>query len=582
MPKRSRILPPRSARALLSAIFALCLVGLPPGAAGAQATEDFAGPYLAAREAAVANDFGAAARYSLTVLAADPENLFLQEAALIAQVAVGDMAAALQLAQGMETGPHGSQLAALVLLADAAKRADYAAVLASVAAGTNTGPLLDGLLQSWAELGRGQMSEALEGFNALATDETYAAFGLFHKALALASVGDFEGADAIFSGAEAGPFQATRRSVIAHIQVLSQLDRNDSALEMIEVLFGTDPDPDIAALKARLQAGEALPFTLIGSARDGLAEVFSSVAAALGGEAADGYALSYARLALYVRPEVADAVLLVAGLLEEMEQYDLAERVYSQIEAGDEAYHAAELGRAGALFAADKVDVALEVMAALARDYPALPGVWSALGDMQRRSQRFAEAAQSYDRAVLLLAETVGAAHWYLFYARGMANERAGDWLKAEADFRTALRLNPDQPQVLNYLGYSYVDRNENLDEALAMIETAVAKVPDDGAITDSLGWALYRLGRYAEAVEPMEKAAALMAADALINDHLGDVYWAVGRKREAEFQWRRALSFGPETEAEAARIRRKLEVGLDVVLAEEGAPPLHAAADGN
>ena len=573
---------PRSARAFLPAFVAFCLAAAAAPAAKAQAAEDFAGPYLAAREAAVTNDFAAAARYSLIVLAADPGNAFLQEAALIAQVAVGDMAAALDLAQGMETGPHGNQLAALVLLADAARREDYDAVLARVSAGTNTGPLLDGLMRAWAELGRGQMGAALEQFDTLVADETYAAFGLFHKALALASVGDFEAADAIFSGAEAGPFQATRRSVVAHIQVLSQLDRNASALEMIEALFGTDPDPDIAGLKARLLAGEALPFTLIGSAQDGLAEVFSSIAAALGGEAPDSYALGYARLALHVRPDVADTVLLTAGLLEQMQQFDLAEAAYAQIEPGNAAYHAAELGRAGALFAADRVDAALEVMTKLARDYPNLPGVWSALGDMQRRSQRFAEAVSSYDQAVLLLAETIGPEHWYLLYARGMANERAGDWPRAEVDFRDALRLNPDQPQVLNYLGYSYVDRNENLGEALTMIETAVAKVPDDGAITDSLAWALYRLGRYAEAVAPMEKAASLMAADALINDHLGDIYWAVGRIREAEFQWRRALSFGPETEAEAERIRRKLEVGLDVVLAEEGAPPLHPAADGN
>jgi len=571
---------PCSATRYLPALLALCLATSPLSAA-AQASVDFAGPFLAARAAESAGDFAAAARYSLLALNADPENLFLQEDALLSQVAMGDMEAALPLAKSMQTGPDGSQMAALVLLADAAERADYAAVQALVAAGTNTGPLLDGLMQSWAYVGSGQMSAALEGFDALIANDSFGAFGLYHKALALASVGDFEGADAIFSGAVGGPLQATRRMVIAQLQVLSQLDRNADAVEMILAIFGPDPDPEFAALRARLEAGETLRFTQIESARDGLAEVFSSVGAALAAETPDIFALGYARLSHHMRPDVADTVMLVAGLLEALKQPALASTVYAQISRDDPAYYAAEVGRAAALFAADRGDEAVAALTELAREYPDVAGVWSALGDMQRRLQQFGDAAASYDKALALLGAPQPA-QWFLYYARGMANERAENWAGAEADFRQALTLNPEQPQVLNYLGYSYVDRNENLDEALAMIERAVAAVPEDGAIVDSLGWVLYRLGRYEEAVAPMEKATLLMPVDSLINDHLGDVYWAVGRVREAEFQWRRALSFEPDTEAEAERIRRKLEVGLDVVLAEEGASPLHAATAAN
>ena len=158
------------------------------------------------------------------------------------------------------------------------------------------------------------------------------------------------------------------------------------------------------------------------------------------------------------------------------------------------------------------------------------------------------------------------------------------NWDAAEADFRAALEIDPEQPQVLNYLGYSLVERQEKLDEALSMIERAVEARPESGYIIDSLGWVLYRMGRYEDAVSHMERAVELMPVDPVVNDHLGDVYWAVGRKLEAEFQWRRALSFvDPEdTDAEAKpdRIRRKLDVGLDVVLAEEGAKPLQVAND--
>ena len=173
---------------------------------------------------------------------------------------------------------------------------------------------------------------------------------------------------------------------------------------------------------------------------------------------------------------------------------------------------------------------------------------------------------------------------WVLFYSRGIAHERSGDYDQMERDFRAALEIEPDQPQVLNYLGYSMVEQKRNLEEALEMIERAVAASPQSGYIVDSLGWVLYRLGRYDEAVLHMERAVELMPVDPVVNDHLGDVYWAVGRQREAEFQWSRALSFIDEedsdSEADPVRIRRKLDVGLDVVLEEEGAPPLQVAND--
>ena len=145
-----------------------------------------------------------------------------------------------------------------------------------------------------------------------------------------------------------------------------------------------------------------------------------------------------------------------------------------------------------------------------------------------------------------------------------------------------ALQLNPEEPHVLNYLGYSLVERREKLDEALDMIERAVAAEPDNGYITDSLGWAFYRLGRYEEAVPVMERAVELASTDPVINDHLGDVYWAVGRVREAEFQWRRALSYAPSDDLDLDRVRRKLEVGLDQVLIDEGAEPHLAGVHGN
>ena len=238
------------------------------------------------------------------------------------------------------------------------------------------------------------------------------------------------------------------------------------------------------------------------------------------------------------------------------------------------AFHEAELGRAEALRLGDHLEQATEVLSNLTRSYPDLPRTYVALGDVLRQQEDYDGAKEAYDAALARYPEGASA-RWWVLYTRGIAQERMGAWDGAEADFRASLALNPDHPSVLNYLGYSLVDRgmSDHFEEALEMIQTAVTERPQSGAITDSLGWAYYKLGRFEEAVAPLEKAAELAPNDAVISDHLGDAYWMVGRFNEAEFQWRRALSFEPETEVED-RIRRKLQVGLDAVYAEEGFTP--------
>jgi tetratricopeptide (TPR) repeat protein len=311
--------------------------------------------------------------------------------------------------------------------------------------------------------------------------------------------------------------------------------------------------------------------------------VYFSIANALRNEANADYTLLYARLAEHLRPDHTEALLLTAELLETLGRYELASQTYQKVPADDPSFHAAELGRAEALREAGKIEAAMEVLEALTRSQSDLPYAHTALGDLRRQEKNFEGAISSYDTAIGLY-DTLEMRQWFLFYARAISHERLGNWEAAEADFRKALELNPEQPQVLNYLGYSLVEKQIKLEEALSMIERAVAARPESGYIVDSLAWVLFRMGRYEEAVGPMERASELMPVDPVVTDHLGDVYWAVGRELEAQFQWRRALSFVDEETAEEAkpdRIRRKLEVGLDVVLEEEGAKPL-TATDGN
>jgi len=569
----------------LKAVLTAATLTLGLGTVGpVQAQNGLAGPYLAARHASYFSDYEAAAAYYTQALARDPSNFSLMENALLSFVGLGRVDSAVPVARRMRQGGVGSQTADLVLLADQLKRGEFEAVIEDIEGGLSVGQLADRLVLAWAEFGAGRMSEALAAFDGAAADSGLGLFGDYHKALALAAVGDFEGSAAIFNGENGDGLRYTRRGALANVAVLSQLERNDEALALIADLFGAELDPGLAALKARLEAGESLPFETILSATDGAAEVFYTVAEAVNGEASETYTLLYARIAQFMRPDHVDAVLLTAQLLESQQQHDLATKAYQQVPADDPAYYAAELGRAETLERSGKPDAAVEVLMQLAKTHANLPIVHINLGDTLAGLKRHAEAAEAYSAAIALFSGT-DANRWYVYYARAIAFDRTGDWDAAEADFRQALALSPEQPRVLNYLGYSFVEQQTNLDEALDMIERAVAGRPNDGYITDSLGWVLYRLGRFDEAVPHMERAVELMPVDPVINDHLGDVLWAVGRKLEAEFQWKRALSFvDPEDipiELSPDRIRRKLEVGLDVVLEEEGAPPLAGPKDG-
>ncbi len=543
------------------------------------AADSVSGAYLAGRYASMRSDFAEAARYYGEALAKEPNNVEFQESTVLAYLSLGDIDKALPLARVITSGEQSSQVAYLVTTAGMAQAEDYQGLLDQNADTGGIGPWVDGLIKAWAYVGIGDMTAAIEKFDELSTEAGMQGFVLYHKALALASVGDFEGADAIFGSNMAGSAGQTRRGVIARVEILGQLGRKDQALSLLAASFGDSMDPELETLMNVLKGDEPVSFGQVPDAKAGIAEVFFTFASVLRNESAgDHYVLLYSRIARYLRPDHIDDLLLTADLLENIGQYDLAMQELQAVPADNPAYHAAELGRAAILRRSDKPEQAIEVLKQLTRSYGELPSVHSALGDALRAQDDFTGAIKAYGRALELTPKT-NPQRWVLLYARGIAEERSGDGKAAESDFRAALEINPDQPQVLNFLGYSLVEQGRNLDEALNMIERAVAGSPNSGYIVDSLGWVLYRLGRYDEAVAQMERAAELVAVDAVVNDHLGDVYWAVGRKREAEFQWRRALSFvdpqDNDSEADPKRIRRKLEVGLDAVLAEEGASPL-------
>lgn len=548
----------------------LALAALLGAAAVPARAESLSGAYLAAMQADFRNDYTEAAAYYDEALTLDPTNLRLLTNAVVAHVAIGDFKGARPLADRLEAADANNQVATLVRLGDSLAAGDFDAAEATLtAAGDTMNPLLGGLLAGWIEVGRDDFPAAERKFDALQGNDALVAYGQYHKALALALAGDFVSAETLMAGGDKGPLHLNRSSVVAHAEILAQLGRETDAVAVIDAAMSEgQPDAPLLDLRTRLAAGEEVPFDQVTSAKDGAAEVFLTLADALNAAETARVALVHARLAQEIRPGLVEAHLLVAQILEDEDQFALATEALAGVPKDSPWYVTTEIRRAATQRAAGDPGAGIATLAALAKTSGDMIEVESALGDALRSDERFPEAAVAYTRAIELAGDPKPA-HWVLFYTRGISYERAGDWPRAEADFREALQLEPGQPLVLNYLGYSMVEKHENLDEALAMIEAAAKAQPDDGYITDSLGWVLYRLGRYQEAVAPMLRAVELTPDDPVINDHLGDVLWKVGRKREAEFQWRRALSFGPADDLDMDRIRKKLAEGLDKVQAE-------------
>lgn len=530
--------------------------------------DSLSGAYLSANQASLNNDYVVASEYFARALEKDPENRYLLQNALLSEIGRGNMEGAIEIANKFVSETDTTQLTQLILLGQAIKTNDFEQSKSILAAEEDRlSPLLHGLLLGWVDLGTGNMSDASAQFDKLQDPEALALFGQYHKALALATAGDFGSADKILAGDENGNLRLNRGSLIAHAQILSQLDRGDEAKKMLDDATAGSNDTQLIELSKAIGEGP-VEYDFILNATQGSAEVFFTLASALRGEDGDRFSLIYSRIAEYLRPDMVEALLLSGEILRDQEQFDLANKSYAKVSQDHPLFIEAELGRADSLLDAQKPDAAIEVLRGLTRSYSTNARVHMSLGDALRGEEQYADATLSYDTAVELLASPQRN-QWFLYYARAITHEREGNWELAERDFRTALELNPNQPLVLNYLGYSLVEKGIKMEEAQKMIEDAVAGRPDDGYIADSLGWVLYTLGKFEDAIAPMERAIELVPDDPIINDHLGDVYWKVDRKREAEFQWSRALSFNPEEE-DATRIRAKLESGLDVILEQE------------
>jgi tetratricopeptide (TPR) repeat protein len=526
------------------------------------------GNFLAAYIAGASRDTAAAALFYREALREDPKNPELLERAFLALLADGDLNASGRAAERVVARNPGNGLAQLALGVRAFKAKQYAQARTNLGHGARgrAADLTSTLLTAWSWAGSRDGRRALEAVGGIKGERGFAVFRDYHAGLIADLVGNEAEAERRLKAAYDAD-KTTLRIVQAYSRFLA---RHGRLKEGTEILRGYDATvaqrhPLIKADLEALSAGRVLP-PLIASAQEGAAEVLYGLGTAGIQQGDELASIVYLRLALQLDPDHGLALITLADNFERLKRTDAAMEILKRIPAASPLRPMAEIQIGLHLEQLGRGDEAIATLERLMKQRPDDNDVIIALGNVQRSRKKYEDAAETYGRAIARMKEG-DPGLWPLYYYRGTAYERAKQWAKAEADLKKALELVPDtQPigksQVLNYLGYSWVDTATNLDEAFKMLKRAVELNPRDGMIIDSLGWAYYRFGRYEEAVRELEKAAEVKSGDPVINDHLGDAYWKVGRRLEARFQWQHAKDSEPEPD-DLKKIEAKLADGL-------------------
>ena len=559
-------------------LLALAGVALPANAAMAKTNPDpvsqvragsFAGAYLAARTAEADNNIGAAVDFYRQAMAFDPGNDIIKQNLLLALLTEGRFRDALPLAEELKDQPEIERFSRVALAIDAISQKQYRKTgpLLMLSVQSDMDQLATSLMSAWVKVGQGNPKRALADVLKINGPEWYGLFRIYNAALIADISGQKQDARNYYQqavddrpGGSAAP-DTYERIVMAYASFKLREGDKDGAIKVLkdaeELLNGR---MTITEMREKIEAGQKYP-RLIDTPQQGVGEVLYTLGTAINRGGAEAFAKLYLQMSLPLRPDNDATLYQLGDISAKLRQPERAVEYYARVPEKSPYRRDAEMQRALNLAENEKTGEAIEQLKTLLNRDKTDLRTYLALGGVYAQDKNFADAAKIYDAAAGQI-KSPERKDWPVFYQRGIAHERLKEWDQAEPNFKKALELYPDQPQVLNYLGYSWVDRGENLDEALLMIKKAVELRPQDGYIVDSLGWAYYKLGRYSEAVVELEKAVKLRPEDPTINDHLGDAYWRSGRQLEATFQWNHAIAGKPEPE-ELAKIEEKLKSGL-------------------
>jgi len=520
------------------------------------------GSYLAARHAGINRDATAAALYYRAVLRADPRNPDLLSQTFLSVLISGDVEEAVRIAERLVQINKTHRIARLALGVRAIRHKQNQSARQHFAQAVRD-PITDltgTLLTAWTQVASGDARAGIDAIDKLSGPEWYNIFKDLHAGLIYDVIGNRREAGKRLEKAYELDGNALR--TVEAVGRWSSRNRNrEESLKIFEEFSKVLPrHPLVLDAIAQINAGKKLG-PLVDNVQAGAAEVLYGLGASLGRQGGEDLGLVFLQLATYLQPKHALALLSLADLYENLKNPRMAISFYERVPEDSPLYRNALIQLGVNYDAIDRTDEAKAHLNKIIGTNPEDIEAIMALGNVQRGRKEFNACADVYGKGIATI-EKPERPHWLIYYFRGICHERSKQWPKAEADLKKALELYPDQPHVLNYLGYSWVDQGVHLDEGTRMIRRAVEQRPDDGYIVDSLGWAYYRVGKYEDAVKHLERAVELRPEDPTINDHLGDAYWKVGRNLEARFQWSHARDLKPEPD-DLKKIEDKLKNGL-------------------
>ena len=525
-------------------------------------TEQPFGEYLTGRHALFNHQYDVAADNYLEAIKQDPENIELMQFSLSVFIAAGRFEDAFFVNEKLKEMDAQNEVSNILDFFNKTKNKSYIEALIDIDELSSTGimNLIKPFFRAWIDAAEGSTSEIDAVVNSFEEENNFNFFNFFQAGLIYEYLEDFEKAESFYAQALNERGLLNLRAVEAYGKILKKNGKTEKAISILEDYI--DQAPANEQLKATLievlNDEQFEPF--VSSLDEGFAEIFYTVSTILMQDNVKSIATNFLQYAEFFKPEFPLVHFLQAQIFESDQYYRGAQNEFDKIKTDSPLYFQSKLQRAWLYNDMDRPEGTIAALLKLEKEYPDNREVLNSIAEFYRMNERFAEAIPAYSKVIDNIEEE-NVRDWIIYYTRGIVFDQEKRWAEAEMDFKKALEIRPEQPMVLNYLAYSWVDRGLNYVEAKKMLIRAVELRPNDGYIVDSLGWALYKMGDYEEAVPVLERAAQLETQDWAINDHLGDAYWTVGRKNEARFQWRHALSLSPD-EDKIDLIKSKIKDG--------------------
>ena len=522
------------------------------------------GTYLSANTAKFSSDYLAASKFYKSLLRKDPINIDYAIDALIFSVASGQVIEAIEIARHSQSKGLDSPLFGLVLMIDSLKnkRLDEARNLLSKYK-NDLPDVAFWIFSGWANSEAKKNQPPLE-FSQVGQNAKSIGLDKYNQALYYSSLGDWQKAASFLMDSGYLLANLNRDILLTQADILYLSGQKDSAIALLRKGLGfysirqlpildkieeyTSSETSLVTQKDYFNFAIAQTLVMLNSGEENSISLGS---------------IFYYQLANHISQSNTFIKMTLVPSLFELGQYSIAREIISSISVDDPTYVEAQILLAEGLDKLGDTKTAIDTLLRIENENKNNYFSHVALGDLYRSQGEYSLALEQYNLALETLGDTRDPSTWVTHFFRGICYQELDSWENARSDYLRALELSPDQPEVLNYLGYSLIERKERLEQALGMIEKAIEKNPQSGYIVDSLAWGLYKLGRYQEALRPMQKAFELLPFDPIINDHFGDILWNNGRKNTAKLFWKRSLSFNPEAD-EISKIKKKIEYGLD------------------